>query len=595
MASHITPHGIALLEHDIGAPLWRALVTIDNTFVVNLIAALFVSIVIGYVVKRYIFWYDIYKDPFAGEDDEDEIDRSILPPRAKALPIVAGLLYLVYPCFGGAVMELNPHIIGTLPIIISALIITTLNKRIPDDKRKDEDFDDRRLFSTRLIIAGAFAGMGAVESAYGIVAAPLLLVMAWPKFIRRNRSQAGVTFKWLCGFLAAAVIEPLLLPNAGWESLMAHGEDYLWPFGFVLLEIALIAMVKMIGETFWVRIALFGSVIAVGAWTVYSGNVIGECSASEKFVREALNRLGERKLIIGDGIFDDMLRLYAPEDVKVVGTRINADREYILWYVEKGERLTNKALILEGLHELDEFKRALKEDRLSIKREVVPSIWRTEEEKTNDADKFKAGLSAKKQPLMDRLKAIEAGFMGVSIQDRESRINEVRTEIRNGWLAGFHSLEMSETLLKLDRQLKDRASIESDAITALFFDRDDPAANAALGGLRLDEGKLELAQKYLERVVGNDDASAQAMNDYARLMIELKRYPEAEKWASKAVTLQPDSWVYRKFLVTALLELKRYDEAAHQLDEIERLADIEGNLETILQFLRASRRQVLEK
>ena len=318
-------------------------------------------------------------------------------------------------------------------------------------------------------------------------------------------------------------------------------------------------------------------------------------SASERFVKYVLADLGDRKHIIGDGIFDVMIDEWKPSDVERIGTQTVAEREFLLNRFGNGESMTNEMLIVEHYYGYGELQEVSRETGRDLMRDADDSrsLPRYSDEDRVKIAKLRVKAFQKKlEPLLESLKAMDEGWEDVPDSLKAEEIEKARENIRRGWKDGFRGPSMSATLLALDMLRGDVKSLESDAITALIYDREDPAANTALGSLRLKEGRMELAEKYLAK--GVMGGGVMAMGDYAKVLVQKGRFAEAADWVRKAVEKKPKDWTLREALAAALIKSGKFDEAAKELKTIEDLAVEAEQIKAAEPFLSGARKRLVE-
>ena len=591
MSCFITPQSLSLLRGGSGAPIWRAIVTLENCVLVNSIAAAIILLSVGYIAKKMCFWYE----PF--ENLQGEVDKKAVSiPHSRFAPLFAMLAFAVVPQFAGLLTQLSPILVSFVPIFLSAAVVASLNSRLeaPTGPDIEVDEDDRHGVGLRLALAGALASIGVWESTYGIVLALPLLAITWFSFIRRGRSVSAVSACWVIGFMVAFVAEPEILPDCPWSALMPKWVSTFGVVLFVFICVMPLAVVRRLGETRW-TLGGWGLVLVVFAIITASTGRFKCQSASERFVRHVLADLGDRKHIIGDGIFDVMIDEWKPSDVTRIGTTTAAEREFLLNRLGDGESITNEMLVVDryyGYGEMQEVSQEAGRDLVRGADDPRSLPHYSDEDRAKIAKLRVKAFQKKLEPLLESLRAMDEGWGDVPDILRNEEIEKARENIRRGWKDGFRGLSMSATLLALDMLRGDVKSLESDAITALIYNRDDPAANAALGSLRLKEGKMGLAEKYLAK--GAKGGGVMAMGDYAKVLVQKGQFAEAADWARKAVEKKPKDWTLREALAAALIESGKFDEAAKELKTIEDLAVEAEQMREAEPFLSGARKRLVE-
>ena len=517
-------------------------------------------------------------------------------PRSRFAPFLAMLAFAVVPQFAGFLTQLSPILVSFVPIFLSAAVIASLNSRLeaPVGPDIEIDEDDRHGVGLRLAIAGALASIGAWESTYGTVLALPLLAITWFSFIRRGRSVSVVSVCWVIGFMVAFIAEPEILSDCPWPALMPKWVPLFGVVLFIFICVMPLAVVRRLGENRW-TLGGWGLVLLVFAIITASTGRFKLQSASERFVKHVLADLGDRKHIIGDGIFDVMIDEWKPSDVERVGTTTVAEREFLLNRFGNNEFVTNTMLVVNRYYDYEEMWTVSRE----VMRDLVPRKLDprklpkySDEDKAKIAELRKKAFLKKYEPLVESLKAMGEGWEDVPDSLKAEEIEKARENIRRGWKDGFTGQAMSSTLLALDMLKGDVKSLESDAITALIYDREDPAANAALGSLRLKEGKMALAEKYLAK--GVKGGGVMAMGSYAKILVQKGQFVEAADWARKAVEKKPKDWTLREALAAALIESGKFDEAAKELKTIEDLAVEAEQMKQAEPFLSGARKRLVE-
>lgn len=591
MSCFITPQALSLLRRGADAPIWRAIVTLGNCVLINSIAAAIIVLCIGYIAKKMCFWYE----PF--DALQKEVDKkAVSMPHSRCAPFFAMLAFAVVPQFAGLLTQLSPILVSLVPIFLSAAVIASLNSRLeaPVGPDVEIDEDDRHGVGLRLALAGALASIGAWESTYGIALALPLLAITWFSFIRRGRSVPVVSVCWVIGFMVAFIAEPEILPDCPWSALMPKWVPLFGVVLFIFICVMPLAVVRRLGENRW-TLGGWGLVLLVFAIITASTGRFKLQSASERFVKHVLADLGDRKHIIGDGIFDVMIDEWKPSDVERIGTTTVAEREFLLDRLGKGEPITNEMLIVDRYYGYGEMQSVSREARLNLVRgtDDPRGLPHYSDEDRAKINKLRVKAFQKKlEPLLESLRAMDEGWTDIPDILRNEEIEKARENIRRGWKDGFRGPSMSATLLALDMLRGDVKSLESDAITALIYDREDPAANAALGSLRLKEGKMELAEKYLAK--GVKGGGVMAMGSYAKILVQKGQFVEAADWARKAVEKKPKDWTLREALAAALIESGKFEEAAKELKAIEDLAVEAEQMKTAEPFLSGARKRLVE-
>jgi len=574
MSCFITPEGLELLRHGSAAPVWRALVTLENCVAVNAACCAVILLCVGCIAKKLCFWYE----PFENLQESEKYKDHPLP-RSHLAPFLATAAFAVVPQFAEKVTRLLPFLLSWVPICLSAAVVASLNTRFPaPDGSEAEVEDERRLVWVRLALAGALAAVGAWESPFGVVCAPFLLAITWFGFIRRVHGVTTVSAAWVAGFMTAFLAEPELLPDCPWTALMPSWVQVSGIVVFVFIGVMPLVVIRRFGENRWTLGGWTAVLLVFATITGMGPGRFALLSASERFVRHVLADVGERKLVIGDGIFDVLVDEYKPADVKRIGMTTVDEREFLVNLFGNDDPVTNVILLVSAYYDFAEMEAAAAEAHAVLLRQEPPKDPRkmTDEEREAMAKRRQAAFEKKLEPLVESLKALE-NFADIPDSLKEEEIGRARKNIRTAWKRGFGGLKLSATLLALDVLCGDRAAAESDALTALTLDREDPAANAMLGSIRLEKGQYDRAERYLRK--GVKGGGTGAYNDLALLLVKTGRAAEAEAWARQAVAKAPDDWSFRETLVQALIALGRKDEARKELTIVEKLADERHQLE----------------
>lgn len=587
MFAVITWWGLGIYLHAATAPIWRAIVTPEGAVWPNLVAAILVAVSLAFAARRLMLcWRKVVWSP-----------------------ILCFLTCFAMPPFVQHLAGLSPVMFMLAPVALSLATLGLFGREETDDDRVR-----RGGFSVRIACAGAFAAVAAWEGTIGLALSPVLLLVACLPVSCRDDSLFAVFTAWILGFCVAFGVEGICLgfPWQAFRPVLPPNVDFVV---FFLVGLMPLALVRRFGENRWTVITWLGVLVVCGAITLTFA-LNGSQGGAERFARAVLADLGERKLIIGDGIFDDIFTLLKPEDVRLVGTRTNADREFMVNFFDDGAPVTNRALVVRQYYTLPEMDAAAAELGLRMRKpSAEETLMRnsrmsmrrsgkalTAEQTNAIAARVAAArsnelvrLNKAAEPMMKALAEIEnAEFVRKPKDVQRVILDRARETIRRTLTDGtFHGTRLSNALLMADIQMADREVIESDAIMALMIDRNDPVANAALGALRQEEGKFEIAERYLRR--GVKGGGVLAFGKLAILLIQTDRAAEAIEWARKAVEKTPSDRTMREPLAAALIECDRLDEAERELGEIERLAREQGALEAEQTFLNGARRRLNAK
>lgn len=579
MLALLTHWGLRLYRQGTCAPLWHTLASIDNVFWLNGLAALVVAACFTYSVKKLFFQL--------GPDDDPETSRKV----ARVAPWLTAVPFFVVPALVDHVVGLSPFFLSLVPSSAALALVASLNsldeppELDPDDEECDTPVFRRPLEGLRLFLAGACAAVGAWEGTVGVVTAPLLLALLFVPCICRDRSVSRLMFVWLVGLAVGFAGEGCLL-GWPWAAFRPFSPPVVGMAVVLFLSAILILLVRVIGESPWLIRAWCLVLVGLTTYAVMCGSY-GREGACERFAKRVLSELGGRTLVIGDGLTDDFFSVLKPDGVRFVNIRSPQDREFLLTFFDAEETVTNRALVVSRYHGLDEMEAAA--DELGVRR-VKPTADGTSS--APGGDELRRAQAESAHAAVGGLRELMNEGEKISAAERRKKAAVVQTNIRRAWASGLRGEGLTVGILTLDVWLGDRGAAESDALAALCIDRADPAANAMLGSLRLEDGKLDVAERYLR--AGAKGGGVGAYNDLAVLLVRTGRAEEAETWARKAVAKAPKDWNVRETLVQALTARGQAGEALKELDEAERLARESGQLDRAKGVFAQDRRQLAE-
>ena len=564
MLAYISNLGLNLYRNATFAPLWHALVTPDNALWLNAAAAVVAALCFAYAIPQLAF-----------RDADTKVRWS---------PWFVFLAFFAVPPFLRHLFDLSPVMFALLPIALSLAALAA--QGWSDIRKFVKGGEDVRLgrFGGWFVVSGALAALAAWEGWLGLAFAPLLLAATLLPSAHGPRRVFDVVIAWFAGFALVFAAEGLFL-GFPWLAFKVSLLPLAGLAVFFLLAIVPVLVMRRFGENPWVFLG-WGVVLLVFA-VIAAQVVVGTTeSACERFVKVVFADLGERKLVVSDGLFDGYLDLLKPEGVRVVGTRTNEDREFLLNSFDDGAALTNRAVLVRSYYGRPEAEAAFAE--LGFMRRVPSKSEKSRAEREAARRRASAGtnvvvtleqaksnmvsrLQQEAAPLFKELTDVEAELAKpVSEQDR-ALLERGRMAIRQTWRRGvFRGARLSNALLTADLMLGDVAALESDAITALMIDRNDPAANGVLGSIRQEQGKYEQAERYLRKGVKGEGAFA--MGKLAILLVQTDRPAEAVEWARKAVAKAQGSIPLREPLVAGLIESGAFGEAERELAEVWKLA-----------------------
>lgn len=148
------------------------------------------------------------------------------------------------------------------------------------------------------------------------------------------------------------------------------------------------------------------------------------------------------------------------------------------------------------------------------------------------------------------------------------------------------SYNTGDLILGLDIQLNDTTDAEREARNILRRNRKAPLANYVMGSLALQSGRIPEAEAFLRRSVDNPNPPPLALNDLAEVLRRNKAYPEAERYARKAVKAAPELYVAWETLGAILLDSgKNLDEAEEYVNKAIELSKTATGAESDVRML----------
>lgn len=566
MFGYISPWGLAIWSNGTASPLWRAVATIENMWLVNGLSAIVVAASFAFVIKKLLF-------TLGPLDNPDTSTKA-----AKMTPYLTWIPFFVVPAFAESICGLSPFFFSLMPSALALAILVSINETFVVPTDDEMEIPVPRLLWLRLLLSGVCAAIGTWEGTTGLVLSVVMFALIFLPCINRDLPIARLTGLWFLGFAAAFVTEGICL-GWDWGALLPVRPPVVGLIVFFVLAILPVAAVRTLGEKRWILL-VWGILLAIFATVTLTDGHYWKLSASERFVHRVLQELGERKLILGDGVFNDYFKALKPADVKFVGTESNEDREFLIHFFDDREPVAKRALVVRHYYRLPEAEEGLAEHGLMLNKPEVktakqpaksgkgveletPNLPRvaevTKEMRALAATNELRRIVRQAQPLMKSLDEMLVDFGKIPVEQRRAKVEEARSNIRKAWQQGFGGTKLSSTLLSLDILLGDWEGAESDALMALVIERDDPAANGLLGNIRLRKNKFEEAERYLRKGVKGEGAGV--YNDLAMLLLLTKRLPEAEKWARKAVAKDPKNWNFQDTLMQILSKSGKSDEA----------------------------------
>ena len=145
-------------------------------------------------------------------------------------------------------------------------------------------------------------------------------------------------------------------------------------------------------------------------------------------------------------------------------------------------------------------------------------------------------------------------------------------------------------LLAADIAMGDTDGLERDALKVLRRNRHHVLANSLMGALRLRQGDLDSAERFLHKAVSDSGHLVPgALNDLACVALRRGDFERAEKYARSAVAAKPDDWNFSETLVQALVDRGKVKEAGERLSLTEKLAEQAHQQEAAAKVLKVDR------
>ena len=156
--------------------------------------------------------------------------------------------------------------------------------------------------------------------------------------------------------------------------------------------------------------------------------------------------------------------------------------------------------------------------------------------------------------------------------DKETQ-KKTRTALELAWMSR-PVVSVGAMVLEYDYRLLDPESAERHALQIIRLESEHAFANWIMGSIRMREGKMPEAEKYLRTSVAAPRPLAAAQNDLAELLRQSDRLPEAEKYAREAKSTDPKLYVAWETLCATLLDQnKNLDEAEQCIQKAIELAN----------------------
>jgi len=165
--------------------------------------------------------------------------------------------------------------------------------------------------------------------------------------------------------------------------------------------------------------------------------------------------------------------------------------------------------------------------------------------------------------IIPRMEKIAGGPQNYFVQVSRALVllqrgNERRKDARDALLAAFNLRPevtvVANMVLQQDIALDDKARAREHARAVLRQDRKNQLANYVLGSLHLGQREYGNAETFLRLAVSDDKPFAAAENDLAEVLRRIGHFEEAERYANKAVTSDPDLYVAWETYASTLID-----------------------------------------
>lgn len=193
-----------------------------------------------------------------------------------------------------------------------------------------------------IVLIGLTAALAAWEGTAGAVSFPIVFFLVWNSTVRGDLRIASS-----CGLFAIGAV-------AG--SLLVIGDSLVFPLPkialfdglFPFLAAAIVPTLVLYGLIHAKKLRGMGwRQLFFGVWTigvlalsigVFHSHPLEYGRAADAFTRGILDTLGERKFIVSDGRFDDLILFAKPDDVFLVSFRHEHDPAYGRWLADLVKR-----------------------------------------------------------------------------------------------------------------------------------------------------------------------------------------------------------------------------------------------------------------
>lgn len=240
------------------------------------------------------------------------------------VPGIGAMVYLLTPGFVSAAFAPTPLLFSQVFPFAALYTLATLSR-----------VKALRTFVSRTFLSGIFIAGSVLSGPIGILPLPLVFgVLTIPYLHKRGLVAASLALA-LSGFALSLALATTLFAHPLADLLQTLGitahqipAGFVYPgailffvFGILSSVIALVFIatgrvkpvrLRLCFFTYWGVAALF-----LGIGTIIR-TVQGERRPSDRIVRGILDELGSRKIIISDGLFDDLLAVELPSDVTIL-------------------------------------------------------------------------------------------------------------------------------------------------------------------------------------------------------------------------------------------------------------------------------------
>ena len=193
-------------------------------------------------------------------------------------------------------------------------------------------------------------------------------------------------------------------------------------------------------------------------------------------------------------------------------------------------------------------------------------------EKAQNAEQKQKLLAEVENVILPRMEALSESPRNFFVQltralvmmqkaNDEDSLKRARNALELAWMSR-PDVGVGAMVLSLDYRLLDLKSAERHALQILRLDEKHPYANWVMGSIRMTEGKMPEAERYLRISACAPRPRATAQNDLAELLRQSGRLEEAEKYARAGTLNEPKLYVVWETLCATLLDQnKNLDEA----------------------------------